>query len=206
MNRFMVQSSARARLGVGMTQTQVELSSATPVEREDIYCIRHDVYARELGQHAVNEAGRLRDALDDHNHYVVAKSHGVVVGFISITPPTSPSYSMDKYVARELLPFAFDDGLYELRLLTVTKAARNTEVATLLMHAALRWVDSHGGTRIMAIGRQEILDMYLRAGLESVGIEIRSGAVTYQALHASMDLMRAPVSYTHLTLPTIYSV
>jgi len=111
MNRFRVQSSARARLGVGMTQTQVELSSATPVEREDIYCIRHDVYARELGQHAVNEAGRLRDALDDHNHYVVAKSHGVVVGFISITPPTAPSYSMDKYVARELLPFAFDDGL-----------------------------------------------------------------------------------------------
>ena len=191
MNRIMAQSSARARLGVGMTQAQLELLSATALEREDIYCIRHDVYARELGQHPVNGAGRLRDALDDHNHYVVAKINGVVVGFISITPPTAPSYSMDKYVARELLPFAFDDGLYELRLLTVTKSARNTEVATLLMHAALRWVDSHGGTRIMAIGRQEILDMYLRAGLESVGIEIRSGAVTYQALHASMDVMRA---------------
>ena len=85
MNRIMAQSSARARLDVSMRHAQLELSSATALEREDIYCIRHDVYARELGQHPVNGAGRLRDALDDHNHYVVAKSHGVVVGFISIT-------------------------------------------------------------------------------------------------------------------------
>ena len=91
MKRIMAKSSARARLGVGMTQTQLELSSATALDREDIYCIRHDVYARELGQHPVNGAGRLRDALDDHNHYVVAKINGVVVGFISITPPTAPS-------------------------------------------------------------------------------------------------------------------
>src|SRR6185295_13038967 len=90
-------------------------------DRERIYQMRHEVYARELGQHAINETGQLKDTLDDFNQYVVAEMGGVIVGFISITPPASDgsSYSIDKYVERGQLPFVFDDALFEARLLTV---------------------------------------------------------------------------------------
>src|SRR5207244_6658287 len=60
---------------------------AGEVDREAIYQARHEVYARELGQHTPNGAGRLSDALDSHNAYVAAHLNGSLAGFISITPP-----------------------------------------------------------------------------------------------------------------------
>jgi histidinol-phosphate/aromatic aminotransferase/cobyric acid decarboxylase-like protein/GNAT superfamily N-acetyltransferase len=167
------------------------LSVADERDRETIYGHRHEVYACELGQHGLNPSGRLRDALDDWNFYLVARAGGRIAGFVSITPPGRPSYSIDKYFARESLPFAIDGRLFEVRLLTVLKPHRGRDVATLLMYAALRWVEAHGGERIAAIGRREVLDLYLKTGLELVGRSAQSGAVTYDLLHASTAALRA---------------
>jgi histidinol-phosphate/aromatic aminotransferase/cobyric acid decarboxylase-like protein/GNAT superfamily N-acetyltransferase len=166
------------------------LSVASEQDREAIYRLRHEVYARELGQHATNPSGKLQDALDDWNVYLVAKIAGQIAGFISLTPPGRAGYSIDKYVAREALPFRFDDRLYEIRLLTVVKPHRGRELATLLMYAAFRWVEAHGGTRIVAIGRREVVEMYLRGGLEPVGLTVQSGAVTYDVLQATTAALR----------------
>lgn len=166
------------------------LSLATETDREMIYHIRHEVYARELGQHALNTSGRLIDRLDKENIYLVAKVGGEIAGFVSITPPGPSGYSIDKYFARNALPFPIDDQLYEVRLLTVLKAHRGRELATLLMYAAFRWVEAHGGRRVVAIGRRDILDLYLRTGLQALGLSIQSGAVTYDLLLASIEALR----------------
>lgn len=166
------------------------LAVATNTEREHIYRLRHEVYARELGQHAVNGHGRLCDALDEWNHYLVVHLDGELAGFISLTPPGQAAYSIDKYFARAELPFAVDDRLFEVRLLTVLKAHRGSEIASLLMYAALRWVESHGGAHIAAIGRREVVELYRKAGLETVGLTAQSGAVTYDLLHATTARLR----------------
>src|SRR2546425_969090 len=108
---------------------QINLSVATDADRELIYRLRHEVYARELGQHAANATASLRDALDDWNIYLVAKIGRQIAGFISLTPPpwarqrsaelqfgameasdsdriapnshSSLHYSIDKYVSRD---------------------------------------------------------------------------------------------------------
>src|SRR5207249_8507406 len=91
------------------------LSLATQADRDTIYRLRHEVYARELAQHAATPAGSLRDALDDWNIYLVAKIAGQIAGFISLTPPFAGKripelhYSIDKYIPRDALPFPFDD-------------------------------------------------------------------------------------------------
>jgi histidinol-phosphate/aromatic aminotransferase/cobyric acid decarboxylase-like protein/GNAT superfamily N-acetyltransferase len=170
---------------------RISLALADAKDRDRIYEIRHQIYGLELGQHPSNSEGRLRDTLDDCNIYLVAKTGAEIAGFISITPPTAPSCSIDKYFLRASLPFAFSDKLYEIRLLTVLRKHRGRELATLLMYAAFRWVESHGGRHIMAIGRREILDLYLRSGLEPVGLSTRCGAVTYDLLHGSTDAIRA---------------
>ena len=172
------------------------LSLATQADREEIYRLRHEVYARELGQHAATPAGSLRDALDDWNIYLVAKFADQIAGFISLTPPCDVErsaefhYSIDKYIQRDALPFPFDDRLYEVRLLTVLKPHRGRELATLLMYAAFRWVEAHEATRIVAIGRREVVDMYLRSGLEPLGQSVRSGAVTYDLLQVTTAALR----------------
>ena len=185
---------------------QITLAVAGDEDRELIYRARHEVYGLELRQHEANGDGRLTDTLDAWNVYLVAKVDGVLAGFISITPPPQPptphpnplpegegkhQYSINKYFDRQLLPIAFDEGLYEIRLLTVLRKHRGRELATLLMYAAFRWVESHGGQHIVAIGRREIVDLYLRSGLKRTGFSTKSGAVSYELLHAEMPAVRA---------------
>jgi len=172
-----------------LVSNRIVLRIATSVEREEIYRLRHEVYARELGQHALNQLGSLHDPLDEFNIYIVAVLDGELAGFVSITPPGFGSYSVDKYLCRENFPELAGDGLYEVRLLTVTNRFRRREAAGLLMYAALRWIESQNGERIMAIGRREVLDLYAHVGLEKLGHQIRSGAVVYELLTATVAHM-----------------
>jgi histidinol-phosphate/aromatic aminotransferase/cobyric acid decarboxylase-like protein/GNAT superfamily N-acetyltransferase len=152
--------------------------------------MRHAVYAAELGQHHERPDGRLTDALDSFNHYIVASVGDSVVGFVSITPPGFGSYSIDKYVSRDALPFAVDDGLFEIRILTVDPAFRGTRTAGLLMYAALRWIEDHGATRVVIIGRSEVASLYERVGMHRLGCTVQSGAVTYELMSATVKEIR----------------
>lgn len=170
--------------------TRVAVGTASPADRERIYRLRHAVYAAELGQHPEQASGRLTDALDAHNTYLVARCDDEIAGFISITPPTAPAFSIDKYFARESLPFVIDVQTYEVRLLTVVKARRGSELAALLMYAALRWIEARGGQRIAGIGRREVMELYRRSGLRGTGRVARSGSVSYELMYAPVLELR----------------
>jgi hypothetical protein len=88
----------------GTAKRKTEIALASPGDRGLIYRIRHEVYARELGQHRVNGAGRLTDVLDPFNLYLVARVGGELAGFISLTPRLI-NHSINKYVRRDRLPF-----------------------------------------------------------------------------------------------------
>jgi histidinol-phosphate/aromatic aminotransferase/cobyric acid decarboxylase-like protein/N-acyl-L-homoserine lactone synthetase len=166
-----------------------ELRMATQQDRRQIHQVRHEVYARELGQHAMRPEGMLQDSLDERNEYIVLAEGTHVLAFVSITPPGG-TYSIDKYFQRSTLPFPCDPGLYEIRLLTVIDEHRNGPAASLLMYAAFRWVDCRGGTRIVAIGRVEVMDLYRKAGLAGHGQRVQSGEVTYELMSATLDHAR----------------
>jgi histidinol-phosphate/aromatic aminotransferase/cobyric acid decarboxylase-like protein/predicted GNAT family N-acyltransferase len=161
---------------------KMRICLASQHDLEIIYHLRHEVYACELGQHPINVDKRLTDALDGHNLYITATQNGQIIAFISITPPTSAHYSVDKYFARETLPFLFNDKLFEVRLLTVMPSHRGRNLNIALMYAALRWVEAHGGKRIVAIGRRDIMGLYESVGLKPLGRNVQSGAVTYELM------------------------
>ena len=164
---------------------RVRLAAAE--DRHQIYSIRHDVYAQELGQHACNERLELRDSLDAFNEYIVVADGDSIAGFLSITPPGGGRYSLDKYLPRTEWPFPVEQGLFELRLLTVVAAERTGPIAMLLMHAARRYLEDRAAQRVMAIGRRDVLDMYLKIGLRSHRIRFPSGAVEYELLSAELS-------------------
>lgn len=171
-----------------MSRVCVALGSGT--DREAIYRMRHAVYATELGQHSSNGEGRLSDSLDVYNEYVVVREGGEIAGFVSLTPPGRNGYSLDKYFSRDALPFACDDGLWEVRLLTVPPRRRGRSLAFLLMYAAFRLVESRGGTRIAAIGRREVLGLYRKVGLRPLGFQTQAGRVTYELMTATVSRLR----------------
>jgi histidinol-phosphate/aromatic aminotransferase/cobyric acid decarboxylase-like protein len=164
---------------------------ADAVQREAIYRARHDVYAVELGQHQPNAEGRLTDRLDEFNRYLIATRAGELAAFVSITPPGSHGYSIDKYFERAALPFELGPGTYEIRLLTVLKEHRDADLAATLMVAAFRWIEARGGTKVVAIGRDEVAGMYVRGGMLPTGLTVSSGAVTFELMHADVDQVRA---------------
>jgi histidinol-phosphate/aromatic aminotransferase/cobyric acid decarboxylase-like protein len=165
----------------------MELRLATEGDLIEIRRIRHDVYAAELGQHPRNEAGALTDDLDGHNVFLVAARGETVVGFVSVTPPWLGRYSVDKYLRRADWPGLRDAAaLFEVRLLTVPRGHRSGAAAGLLMYAALRWVQAHGGRRVVAIGRVEVLSLYIRAGLRPLGFRFRSGECEFELMEAAV--------------------
>ncbi|MFF5454422.1 aminotransferase class I/II-fold pyridoxal phosphate-dependent enzyme [Streptomyces sp. NPDC012950] len=175
----------------------LQLRTATPQDHDWIHELRHRVYAEELGQHPVDPSGRLSDALDGDNVYLVAARGGTRIGFVSLTPPWAGRYSLDKYLTREELPVLTEEAPFEIRVLTVEERWRSTAAAPLLMYAALRWVASRGGRRVVAMGRTELLDMYLAAGLRPVGRAIRSGAVSFEVLSGTVVELTRTVAERH---------
>lgn len=176
-----------------MTRPRTTLTLADANDREQIYRVRHAVYAHELAQHPENPSGRLVDALDAVNVYLLAKRGDQVVGFISVTPPNPRGYSLDKYFTRSETGLVFDDGLCEVRLLTVVPPSRGSDLAFLLMYGALRYCESIGGRQVAAIGRLEVLDVYRRVGFELRGRRVQSGAVAYELMTADVRSLRRHV-------------
>ncbi|MDP9191959.1 MAG: aminotransferase class I/II-fold pyridoxal phosphate-dependent enzyme [Acidobacteriota bacterium] len=178
---------------------RIRIALAADADRRTIYALRHEVYARELHQHSENAEQALSDPLDADNLYIVARVNDAVAGFISITPPGNGMYSIDKYLRRDEIPFALDASTYELRILTVLPEHRGSMAALLLMYAAFRWVEACGGTRIIAIGRREVRDLYLRAGLQTFGREFRSGSVDFMLMSERVAAIRERVDVDGLT-------
>ena len=166
------------------TVRRLKIYVAGANELESIYRLRHDVYATELGQYESRSDESLPDTGDVASVYIAASLDGKLAGFVGITHPNSPQYSVDKFLSREDIPLAFDDQLYEIRALTVKEDLRGFQVATCLMYAAFRWIESHGGNHIIAVGRSEILDLYLRIGMKPIGKTFKCGAVTYDLMSA----------------------
>jgi len=54
------------------------------------------------------------------------------------------------------------------------------------MYAATVWVWTQGGSRIAAIGRKEVRDLYLKVGMQPHGLEIHSGEVTFELMSAEI--------------------
>jgi N-acyl-L-homoserine lactone synthetase len=167
-------------------------------DRPAIYRLRHDVFARELRQHRENEAGQLSDHVDAHNLYIIIRRGEELIGCISITPP-GQTYSIDRYLARDELPFPCDETLFEVRLLVVRRdyrqSDRGSEVAGLLVYAAVRQVEALGGRRVVAIGRREVMGFYRKIGLRPLGRHFQAGECTFELMTATLDELRRRVSH-----------
>lgn len=169
------------------TDTRITIRPERPADRDDIYAMRHDVYAVELGQHPINAQRRLSDALDAHNRYLIAEADGRMIGFISLTPPAAPTYSVEKYLNRREIPAQFDDKLWEVRILTVAREHRRGPAALMLMRAALHTIRAAGGATVLIMGRREVAPLYARIGLKGTGIRFSSGACEYEVMIAHVD-------------------
>lgn len=167
---------------LGRSDTSFEIRPVPEYQKTQVLRLRHDTYAAELGQHPVQANGILEDRLDAHNLYLGAFDAERLAGFITVTPPGPHGYSLDKYLTRAEFPVKPDAATYEVRLLTVAPAYRDTGVAVALMHAALVYIERAGGKTIVGMGRRNLMAFYAKAGLRGTGKLVRSGEVAYEVM------------------------
>jgi len=169
---------------------RVTLAVADESGRAAVQLLRHQVYAVELGQYEPRPDGSLPDPPGVETTYLLATVGDDLAGFVGVTPPASERFSVDRFVDRARLPFPVDRGTWEIRALTVRPERRGSPLAFLLMYAALRWIEAHGGERVVTMGRRALLDLYLRAGLRRQDVSFRAGAVCYELLGAPVAEIR----------------
>jgi N-acyl-L-homoserine lactone synthetase len=177
-----------------MAAPPVVVREAEPGDRREIYRLRHQVFAVELGQHPQNADGTLSDDLDLHNQYILAERDSCLLGFVSITPPAAGSYSFQKYFpAATRFPFPLDAGLHEVRLLTIRPQARVDGLVYLLFLAAFRWCEDRSASHLVALGHDRVLPLYRSVGMEVHPHEVRSGALRFHLLSAELARMKPRV-------------
>jgi histidinol-phosphate/aromatic aminotransferase/cobyric acid decarboxylase-like protein len=168
-------------------EPRIKISLAGAKDMGAVYRLRHEVYAEEIGQYTSTDDGILLDAPDLSCTYVIATLNDELVGMVGITPPESARYSVDKFLSREEVPFKFDETLYEIRALTVKQPYRGLTLAGALMIGAFRWIEAHGGKHIVSIGRNEVLDLYLKIGMKRQGKSFKCGEVQYELIGAELS-------------------
>jgi len=150
---------------------------------------RHAVYARELGQLPENTEGCYRDALDERNQYLVLERSGERVGFISLTSPDARPFSVHKYFSKDQLAFLEQGRWFEVRILTLNRCDRRGPGAALLMYAAYRWAQAHGGTHLVILGRDALEDLYRTVGFRGMGVQTKAGSVRYVLMQSAIQVV-----------------
>jgi histidinol-phosphate/aromatic aminotransferase/cobyric acid decarboxylase-like protein len=175
---------------ISPSRPSMRISLATSADRLAINRIRHSVYALELGDEGTVAADAAADALDAANFYIIACDGDEIAGFVSITPPDAEAFAIDRYFDRATIPIAFDDRLYEVRILTVASEHRGRQLALALAYAALRWIEHRGGRHVVAIGRVDLIPFYRKLGLVPLDLRMQSGATEFELLHAGVPVLR----------------
>jgi histidinol-phosphate/aromatic aminotransferase/cobyric acid decarboxylase-like protein len=173
---------------------KIKITQATDAHRIDIDQIRHEIYAAELQQFSTQSSGMLHDRSTVKSVYITAVENNKLIGFVGITPPDSPAYSIDHYVSRVDVPVPFDEHLFEIRALTVINSSRGSAVAAILMYAAFRWIQVHGGKHLVAIGHQKVKPMYMRLGMRPTGNRFQCGLLDYELLTAPLGNIEAELT------------
>jgi hypothetical protein len=168
---------------------RVRVAVAGPEQRVAIMRICTEVYAAADPTSSPAAPSDLAPLLDEQSVYLIVTRAQQVLGFIGITPPTSPRYALETYRPRDQIPIRFDAHLYELRLLTVARQHQRSRLAALLMYAAFRWVEAHGGTRIVAVSRHDLLTLFQHVGLRPVGPPVHTDTGEYIILGATVAEM-----------------
>lgn len=164
-----------------------EICIACAADMPAVYAFRDRIFGTELGQIPKRGPSEEPEPLDKQSLRIIIKRDNEVTGLIAVTPPGAHGFSMYKYLQPENVAFLVDGATYEVRGLAVASNRRGTADAMLLMYAAYSLVKSLGGTRIIALGRQQVVATYERVGYRRVGVAIKAGQVECELISATIE-------------------
>jgi hypothetical protein len=133
---------------------------------------------------AAVEQGRTLDG-----EIIVATQAGELAGYADVIAPGG-AYPIERHFRREQLPMAFDEGLFEVRIVVVGAEGPAEQPALSLAYAALRSIEHRGGTHVVSIARVDLIPFFRKLGLVPLELRLHSGVVEFEVMHASVPVLR----------------
>lgn len=158
-------------------QSRVVYRRATGEDGQRIFRLNHQVFAAELGQHAVREGGLLVDKFHAKNQYFVAERDGQILGLVSAH--TTAPFSVEERCPRfkELVPQ--DRSIAEVRLLAVDSRYRKTFLACGLFAQVAAFLVERRIELVVISGIVQQKRLYHRLGFRDLGPPVRCGTAFF---------------------------
>lgn len=151
-----------------------------PAQHAQIHALNHDTFVGEIPQHAPTADGRLVDAFDDENTYLVALDGDTVVGMLALRDRRP--FSLDRKLPDLDAHLPPERPVVEIRLLAVRPERRHGRAFHGLMGYAARWMVQSGFRLAIISGSTARLGLYSRMGFRPFGPLVGSGEVTFQPM------------------------
>lgn len=166
-------------------QSRVVYRRATGDDGQRIFRLNHQVFAAELGQHAMREGGLLVDKFHAKNQYFVAERDGQILGLVSAH--TTAPFSVEERCPRfkELVPQ--DRPIAEVRLLAVDSRYRKTFIACGLFAQVAEFLVERGIELVLISGIVQQKRMYHRLGFRDLGPPARCGSAFFIPMLATSE-------------------
>lgn len=163
----------------------MQIAYATAEDRRTI----EQIDSRYFRLQSPGEGAARADPEWSSEEYIVASVSGEVVGYVGISGPGS-EYPIESHFRRDQLPMAFDEGLFEVRVVVVGTEGPIEHPALALAYAALRSVENRDGTHLVIIARTDLIPFFRKLGLVALEHRLHAGVVEFEVMHASVRVLR----------------
>lgn len=158
-----------------MNSSTVYKRAETLDEFDQIDRLNHDTFATELGQHAENDSGRLRDPFHPENVYFIAVHDSRVVGMVALHD--KPPYSVLKRLAGPAVLDAFPGSKLEIRLLGIHPEHRNQMLFAGLLHMVFEYARAYDW--LLISGVEDRIELYRGLGFKELGPPVSDGRAAF---------------------------
>lgn len=164
---------------------EIRLSNSS--DKKKLSEMIHEIYAKELGQYAVNSENSIIDKYDSNNNYIVAYDGENLVGMVSITRPSTGKISTLSRVPSHHEIHRFTNDIAEVRLLSIKKEYRSKGLYKNIIFKIMQFCDLYNIDRILISAIENKADMYKLMGF----MPISKPVIENKCVYIPMQLHRS---------------
>ncbi len=172
-----------------------------PDDLDAIRRLNEAVFAREIGQHAPSDDGRLIDQFEHRSRFYTAWRGDELVGMVCYGTGDDGPFSIDDKLDDPSVIDAYRAAAVEIRLLAVRPGERMTRACWLMLRELARDVVKEGYRFALISGIETQQRLYQRAGFTALGPPVQRGGARFTPMILTLDrFFDFGRTHTHLDL------
>ncbi|MFN8638927.1 MAG: aminotransferase class V-fold PLP-dependent enzyme [Dehalococcoidia bacterium] len=176
-----------ATIAARLARTELVVRDARPGDLDAIRRLNEEVFAREIGQHAPSDDGRLIDQFESRSRFYTAWRGDELVGMVCYGTGAEGPFSIDAKLDDPRVIDPYRNSAIEIRLLAVKPGERMTRACWLMLRDLARDVVAEGYRYALISGIESQQRLYQRAGFVPLGPAVQRGGAWFTPMLLTLD-------------------